>query len=235
MSFKYSWQDDPETDKIYEETLYFPAMYFLTNSDKDVAQFMFKPFKLKYIDKNGELSNDPIHPTMLFYRTDDNKLQMMIGSFGPQDTQSYLKYFEITAISRRASLLTGLCVGDKGNKADTALTVNILGSKCYNPEYWQVMNLICNKVTNSSNVISQSHFNENLDESTHFYKPHIMGYLINNCMSRECMQTGLAVPSEYTVNPGDFNALRFYLEYDNGDLVELCSPMTIILTLTPLT
>ena len=103
----------------------------------------------------------------------------------------------------------------------------------YNPHYWNYITLSCNKSYNTGNVVNQERFNTNIDESSQFYKGQILGYMPNNAYDPEAMQTGLATANEYLINPGDFNSIRFWLNYDNGEPVKLCSPMTIVLNMMP--
>ena len=99
--------------------------------------------------------------------------------------------------------------------------------------YWNYITLSCNKAYNTGNVVKQERFNQDIEESSHFYKAQILGYMPNNVYSDDAMQTGMATANQYLINPADFNSIRFWLNYDNGEPVKLCTPMTIVLNITP--
>ena len=47
------------------------------------------------------------------------------------------------------------------------------------------------------------------------------------------MTTGYGFPNTYYIKAGDFLNIKFTLKFDNDEKVELQSPMTIILNLSP--
>ena len=109
----------------------------------------------------------------------------------------------------------------------------LIGARAYNPHYWNYITLSCNKSYNTGNVVNQERFNTDIDESSQFYKGQILAYMPNNAYAPEAMQTGMATANEYIIQPADFNSIRFWLNYDNGEPVKLCSPMTIVLNMMP--
>ena len=110
---------------------------------------------------------------------------------------------------------------------------SLTGNRCYNPHYWNYITLSCNKSYNTGNIVNQERFNSDIDESSQFYKGQILAYMPNNAYAPEAMQTGMATANEYIIQPADFNSIRFWLNYDNGEPVKLCSPMTIVLNMMP--
>ena len=112
-------------------------------------------------------------------------------------------------------------------------TFTITAPHTYNPHYWNYITLSCNKSYNTGNVVNQERFNNDIDDSSQFYKGQILGYMPNNAYAPEAMQTGMATANEYLIQPADFNSIRFWLNYDNGEPVKLCSPMTIVLNMMP--
>ena len=110
---------------------------------------------------------------------------------------------------------------------------SLTAPRCYNPQYWNYITLSCNKTYNSGNIVNQERFNSDIDESSQFYKGQILAYMPNNAYAPEAMQTGMATANEYIIQPADFNSIRFWLNYDNGEPVRLCSPMTIVLNMMP--
>ena len=133
---------------------------------------------------------------------------------------------ELIQITPQLSHFTGLhCNSTKANI--------LLGTRVYNPQYWNYITLSCNKAYNTGNIVNQERFNSDIDESSQFYKGQILAYMPNNAYAPEAMQTGMATANEYIIQPADFNSIRFWLNYDNGEPVKLCSPMTIVLNMMP--
>ena len=175
------------------------------------------------------------------YDTDENHQPIQPLS---RDTVSQCNFiitdFELTDISPKLSYFTGLtpttCTVTQRYDIDIMENVDIYylkGFRCYNPHYWNYITLSCNKSYNTGNVVNQERFNTDIDESSQFYKGQILAYMPNNAYAPEAMQTGMATANEYIIQPADFNSIRFWLNYDNGEPVKLCSPMTIVLNMMP--
>ena len=152
---------------------------------------------------------------------------------------------KLVDISPRLSYFTGLkpatfnetkhsiTVPNWNNKLYSFYDFDTTAPHCYNPQYWNYITLSCNKTYNSGNIVNQERFNTDIDESSQFYKGQILAYMPNNAYAPEAMQTGMATANEYIIQPADFNSIRFWLNYDNGEPVRLCSPMTIVLNMMP--
>ena len=141
---------------------------------------------------------------------------------------------ELISITPNLAYFSGLNTGLNAVKSSkTKPEMTITGLRAYNPHYWNYITLSCNKSYNTGNVVNQERYNNDIDDSSQFYKAQILGYMSNNAYAPEAMQTGMATANEYLINPGDFNSIRFWLNYDNGEPVKLCSPMTIVLNMMP--
>ena len=138
---------------------------------------------------------------------------------------------EITEVSKALQYFSGLEPCKLTSEAHSPYST--IAPHTYNPHYWNYITLSCNKSYNTGNVVNQERFNTDIDESSQFYKGQILGYMPNNAYDPEAMQTGLATANEYLIQPADFNSIRFWLNYDNGEPVKVCSPMTIVLNMMP--
>ena len=150
-----------------------------------------------------------------------------------------LTSFELTDISSVLSHLTGITpnirfietnekVSDKSTQVFKASMV-----KPFNPQYWNYITLTCNKVYNTATIVNQTRYNTQPNEATEFYKCQIMGYMINQSPSQTYITSGVPTSNEYLITPADFNSIRFNLHFDNGEPVQLYSPMTIVLNISP--
>ena len=150
-----------------------------------------------------------------------------------------LTSFEITDISSALSHLTGITanipfIAASEKVIDVSVQVfKATMLKPFNPQYWNYITLTCNKVYNTATIVNQTHYNVQPNEATQFYKCQIMGYMINQSPTQTYITTGVPTSNDYLITPSDFNSIRFNLHFDNGEPVQLYSPMTIVLNITP--
>ena len=150
----------------------------------------------------------------------------------PGDLTFELTDWSITDISPEFQYFSGLRPSDFQRSSDYTSYI-LTAPHTFNPHYWNYITLSCNKSYNTGNIVNQERFNSDIDESSQFYKGQILAYMPNNAYAPEAMQTGMATANEYIIQPADFNSIRFWLNYDNGEPVKLCSPMTIVLNMMP--
>ena len=150
----------------------------------------------------------------------------------PGDLTFTLYSWSITDISPEFQYFSGLRPSDFQRSYDYTSYI-LTAPHTFNPHYWNYITLSCNKSYNTGNIVNQERFNSDIDESSQFYKGQILAYMPNNAYAPEAMQTGMATANEYIIQPADFNSIRFWLNYDNGEPVKLCSPMTIVLNMMP--
>lgn len=155
-----------------------------------------------------------------------------VSGVNPEDVTFILDTIELVDITPKLAYFSGL---DPAlfHHTDAGQPFILTAPRCYNPHYWNYITLSCNKSYNTGNVLNQERFNSDIDESSQFYKGQILAYMPNNAYAPEAMQTGMATANEYIIKPADFNSIRFWLNYDNGEPVKLCSPMTIVLNMSP--
>ena len=149
-----------------------------------------------------------------------DKVSFMIRGIELVDMSPELKYF------------SGMEPG-RFIRQENPVSYTYTAPRAYNPHYWNYITLSCNKSYNTGNVVNQERYNHDIDDSSQFYKGQILAYMPNNAYAPEAMQTGMATANEYIIQPADFNSIRFWLNYDNGEPVKLCSPMTIVLNMMP--
>ena len=181
-------------------------------------------------------------------QTDDYRIKITTYPHRFESTSwLFIPSFECGLSAEEVSfLITDMCILDispqlryfSGLEPASFTTIDsqpptLIGVRAYNPQYWNYITLSCNKAYNTGNIVNQERFNSDIDESSQFYKGQILAYMPNNAYAPEAMQTGMATANEYIIQPADFNSIRFWLNYDNGEPVKLCSPMTIVLNMMP--
>ncbi|OHT06457.1 hypothetical protein TRFO_25480 [Tritrichomonas foetus] len=153
------------------------------------------------------------------------------------------RLIEIVDISPKTSFITGF---EKGQRIEMSfkeahdhcekykLKAELLSfesNKIFRPYYWQYITLHCSKVYNNGFCINQTEPINSPGLTGKFYRNDILGFLNNSCVSNQYLVSGYGTANTYTIAPSDFNMIRFSLYFDNGEPVELLSPMTIILNL----
>ena len=91
----------------------------------------------------------------------------------------------------------------------------------------------CNKVFNTGSIFNLNEALPDPNKSSEYFRNQMIGYLMNTVSSNQYMTTGYGFPNTYYIKAGDFLNIKFTLKFDNDEKVELQSPMTIILNLSP--
>ena len=160
-------------------------------------------------------------------------------------SRGYVYKIEILDITDKLSEITGFVKGQvkeetlvdakheidkKEQKADYLI---IRANNMFKPYDFDYLTISCDKVYNTGYIVNQNKYISNPSESTSFYQNQIIGYLMNTVCSNQYMTTGYGFPNKYYIKTSDFLNIRFTLRYDNGEKVDLQSPLTLVLTLSP--
>ena len=215
IAVPFEYESTTHPDNWYNGTLYYKLLNLTWEITKD--NHLKLDYKQQALEEENRLSVAYDDPDELIYLRDSPE-KLIFG----------INKIEIAEITPKLAYLMGWTSYSYNKSYD-----QITGDRCYNPQYWNYITLSCNKSYNTGNIVNQERFNSDIDESSQFYKGQILAYMPNNAYAPEAMQTGMATANEYIIQPADFNSIRFWLNYDNGEPVKLCSPMTIVLNMMP--
>ena len=160
-------------------------------------------------------------------------------------SRGYVYKIKIIDITDKLSEITGFVKGqvkqetlaeakhetDKNEQKANYLIIR--ADNMFKPYDFDYLTISCDKVYNTGYIVNQNKYISDPCESTVFYQNQIIGYLMNTVCSNQYMTTGYGFPNKYYIKTSDFLNIRFTLRYDNGEKVDLQSPLTLVLTLSP--
>ena len=160
-------------------------------------------------------------------------------------SRGYVTKIIIEDISEKLSEITGFVKNQIKEKSYIQSEFNVYqkqakaeylcirGAKLFKPYFFEFITLSCNKVFNTGSIFNLNEVLPDPNKSSEYFRNQIIGYLMNTVSSNQYMTTGYGFPNTYYIKAGDFLNIKFTLKFDNDEKVELQSPMTIILNLSP--
>ena len=160
-------------------------------------------------------------------------------------SRGYVTKIIIEDISEKLSEITGFVKNQIKEKSYIQSEFNVYqkqakaeylcirGAKLFKPYFFEFITLSCNKVFNTGSIFNLNEVLPDPNKSSEYFRNQMVGYLMNTVSSNQYMTTGYGFPNTYYIKAGDFLNIKFTLKFDNDEKVELQSPMTIILNLSP--